>query len=63
MSAQADGIGRFPRSLERADAQTIAEAPADAYLDGAESSDDPDRLNPYKRLPSARSPALLGCGR
>ena len=53
MSAQAaprDGIGRFPRSLERADAQTIAEALADAYLDGAESSDDPDRFESLQAL-------------
>jgi len=50
MSAEADGIGRFPRSLERADAQTIAEALADAYLDGAESSDDPDRLEALQAL-------------
>ena len=36
MSARADGFGRFPASLEQADAQTIAEALTDAYLEGAE---------------------------
>jgi rubrerythrin len=44
MSAQAAGLGRFPASLEQCDAETIAEALADAYLEGAESSDHPDRL-------------------
>jgi rubrerythrin len=44
MSAQAEGFGRFPASLEQADAETIAETLADAYLEGAENSDDPGRL-------------------
>ena len=44
MSAQAEGFGRFPASLEQADAETIAETLVDAYLEGAESSDDPGRL-------------------
>jgi hypothetical protein len=37
ISAQAAGFGRFPAGLEQRDAQTIAEALAYAYLDGAES--------------------------
>ena len=44
MSAQAEGFGRFPASLDQADAETIAETLVDAYLEGAESSDDPGRL-------------------
>ena len=44
MSAPAAGFGRFPASLEQGDAQTIAETLVDAYLDGAENSDDPGRL-------------------
>ena len=50
MSAQAAGFGRFPASLEQGDAQTIAETLADAYLDGAESSDDPGRLESLQVL-------------
>ena len=50
ISAQATGFGRFPASLEQGDAQTIAEALADAYLDGAESSDDPCRLESLQAL-------------
>jgi rubrerythrin len=50
ISAQAAGFGRFPASLEQGDAQTIAEALADAYLDGAESSDDPCRLESLQAL-------------
>ena len=44
MSEQASGVGRLPPDLEQRDAETIAEALADAYLEGAESADDPDRL-------------------
>jgi rubrerythrin len=50
MSALATGFGRFPASLEQADTQTIAETLADAYLDGAESSQDPDRLESLQAL-------------
>ena len=50
MSALAAGIGRFPASLEQGDAQTIAEALADAYLEGAESSEDPGRLESLQSL-------------
>ena len=40
MAEQVGGLGSFPADLERRDAQTIAEALVDAYLEGAESSDD-----------------------
>jgi rubrerythrin len=50
ISAQAARFGRFPASPEQGDAQTIAEALADAYLDGAESSDDPCRLESLPAL-------------
>jgi len=50
MSAQASGIGRFPANLEQCDAQTIAEALADAYLEGAENSVDPGRLESMQAL-------------
>ena len=50
MSALAAGVGRFPASLEQGDAQTIAETLADAYLDGAESSGDPGRLESLQAL-------------
>jgi len=38
MSKKAEGTGKFPASLEQCDAETIAEALADAYLESAESS-------------------------
>lgn len=40
MSMQAEGIGKFPISLELEDAETISEALAEAYLENVESSDD-----------------------
>jgi hypothetical protein len=40
MSKKAEGIGKFPVSLEQRDAETISEALADAYLESAETSDD-----------------------
>jgi rubrerythrin len=40
ISREAEGIGKFPASLEQRDAETISEALADAYLESAESSDD-----------------------
>lgn len=58
MSVEAEGIGRFPASLERRDAQTIAEALTDAYLEGAEGSDDPARLESLQAL-AARAIARL----
>lgn len=54
MSAQADGLGRFPAELAQRDAETIAEALTDAYLEGAEASDDPQRLETLQAL-AARS--------
>ena len=50
MSARADGFRRFPASLEQADAQTIAEALTDAYLEGAERVADPARLQFFQKL-------------
>lgn len=50
MSAVAAGIGRFPASLEQDDAETIAEALADAYLDDAENSEEPARLEALQAL-------------
>jgi rubrerythrin len=50
MSAQAAGFGRFPGSLEQADAQTIAEALSDAYLEAAEAAHDPERLQSLQDL-------------
>jgi len=50
MLALAAGVGRFPASLEQGDAQTIEETLADAYLDGAESSNDPGRLESLQKL-------------
>ena len=50
MTALAAGIGRFPVSLEQSDAQTIAETLVDAYLDGAENSEAPDRLESLQGL-------------
>jgi rubrerythrin len=50
MSAQAAGFGRFPASLEQADAQTIAEALSDAYLEGAEGAHDPEQLQSLQTL-------------
>lgn len=58
MSSQADGFGRFPRSLEQRDAETIAEALTDAYLEGAEASADPARLENLQTL-AGRSIARL----
>jgi hypothetical protein len=58
MSARAEGFGRFPASLEQADAETIAETLVDAYLEGAESSNDPGRLEFLQAL-AARAIARL----
>ncbi|MBP1097662.1 rubrerythrin [Bradyrhizobium japonicum] len=40
MSEKAEGIGKFPVSLEQRDAETISEALADGYLESAESASD-----------------------
>jgi len=58
MSGQADGFGKFPTSLEQRDAEAIAEALTDAYLEGAEASDDPVRLECLQTL-AGRSIARL----
>jgi rubrerythrin len=50
MASEAAGFGRFPASLEQADAQTIAEALTDGYLEGAEGADDPNRLQSLQVL-------------
>jgi rubrerythrin len=50
MSTRAAGLGSFPAALQGADAQTIAEALTDAYLDGAERSEDPARLELLQML-------------
>jgi rubrerythrin len=44
MSEEARGIGKFPATLERRDAETISEALADGYLESAESSVDQSQL-------------------
>lgn len=44
MSEKAEGIGKFPVSLEQRDAETISEALVDAYLERAESSDNQSRV-------------------
>lgn len=58
MSGQADGFGRFPASLEERDAETIAEALTDAYLEGAETSDNAAHLETLQAL-AGRSIACL----
>ncbi|MFG3593271.1 ferritin family protein [Bradyrhizobium sp. RDI18] len=50
MSALAAGFGQFPAGLEQRDAQAVAEALADAYLDGAERSEEPGRLESLQQL-------------
>jgi rubrerythrin len=50
MADQASHFGSFPGTLEQRDAQTIAEALADAYLEGAEASNDSIRVELLQRL-------------
>jgi rubrerythrin len=50
MSTRAAGFGSFPAALQAADAQTIAETLTDAYLDGAERSDDSAHLELLQML-------------
>jgi rubrerythrin len=50
MAEQAGDFGSFPGTLEQRDAQSIAEALADAYLEGAESSDSSGRVDQLQRL-------------
>lgn len=58
MSGQADGFGRFPAGLEQRDAETIAEALTDAYLEGAEAPDSAAHLEILQAL-AGRSIARL----
>ena len=58
MSEQADGFGRFPASLQQRDAETIAEALTDAYLEGAEAQDNAAHLETLQAL-AGRSIARL----
>jgi rubrerythrin len=58
MSAEAKGIGRFPAGMEQGDAQSIAEALTDAYLESAERADNPVRLEKLQAL-SERAIARL----
>jgi rubrerythrin len=50
MSDEAAGFGRFPADVASQDAQTIAETLADAYLDGADASQDQERLDVLQSL-------------
>ncbi|HEY1364812.1 MAG TPA: ferritin family protein [Xanthobacteraceae bacterium] len=45
MSGDADGFGRFPVETGTRDVQAIAEALADAYLEGADAAADQERLD------------------
>ncbi len=58
MAGEADGFGRFSPSLEHRDAETIAEALTEAYLEGTESSNDAVRLQSLQAL-AGRSIARL----
>jgi rubrerythrin len=50
MSSETRGLGRLPSSLARGDAEQLAEALADAYLESAEIAGDPARLEELQRL-------------
>ena len=50
MATQAVGLGRFPAGLEQRDAETIAEALTDAYLEEAETSNDSARMEALQDL-------------
>lgn len=50
MAAKASHVGSFPGGLEQRDAQAVAEALADAYLEGAENSDDQNRVEALQEL-------------
>jgi rubrerythrin len=58
MSTEATGVGRFPARLAQADAETAAEALADAYLAGAEDAAEAARLDSLQSL-AARAIARL----
>lgn len=50
MADRAGSFGSFSGTLAQRDAEVIAEALADAYLEGAERSDDADRVQILQRL-------------
>lgn len=50
MADRAGSFGSFSRALEKRDAEVIAEALADAYLEGADRSDDAERVQILQRL-------------
>jgi rubrerythrin len=50
MSDEAAGFGRFPADVASRDVQTVAETLADAYLDGADASQDQERLDRLQNL-------------
>ncbi|WP_027556988.1 ferritin family protein [Bradyrhizobium sp. Cp5.3] len=50
MAVEAAGVGRFPSSLAQGDAEHIAEALVDAYLESAENAGEPARLDKLQRL-------------
>jgi rubrerythrin len=50
MAVEAKGLGRFPASLAQGDAEALAEALVDAYLESAEGAGDPNRLEELQRL-------------
>jgi len=50
IAIRAAGLGSFPAALEESDAQSIAEALTEGYLEGAERSDTPERLESLQWL-------------
>lgn len=50
MADRAGSFGSFSGALEQRDAEVIAEALADAYLEGAERSDDAERVQILQRI-------------
>jgi rubrerythrin len=50
MVDEATGVGRFPSSRAQGDAQDIAEALADVYLESAEAARNPARLESMQKL-------------
>lgn len=50
MAEEAGHVGNLPGALEQRDAQAVAEALADAYLEGAENSNDESRVQALQEL-------------
>jgi rubrerythrin len=50
MAQQAGHFGSFPSALEQRDAQAVAETLVDAYLEGAENSEDETRVEALQEL-------------